>query len=165
MVHSQPDNESINSLPNLTQNISGQHTDAWFVSKGIHICHLNVHYLYPTLDEIKFLLHEQKSMVIFCLGETFLNDQYFDSELTIPNYNFIRKDRQSNGGGSIIYYKTDLACIRLVDLEINNRDIMWLEVRNNRFFLSRVRNLYPYVKNSCRPISYLLTCKMYAQNL
>ena len=70
-------------------------------------------------------------MDIFCLGETFLNDQYFDSELTIPNFNFIRKDRQSNGGGLFIYYKTDLACIRLVDLEINNREIMWLEVRIN----------------------------------
>ena len=132
MVHSQPDNESINSLPNLTQNISGQHTDAWFISKGIHICHLNVHYLYSKLDEIKILLHEQKLMDIFCLGETFLNDQYLDSELTIPNYNFIRKDRQSNGGGLIIYYKTDLACIRRVDLEINNVEILWLEVRNNK---------------------------------
>ena len=106
--------------------------DAWFVSKGLHICHLNVHYLYPKLDEIKLLLHEQNSMDIFCLGETFLNDQYSDSELTIPNYNFIRKDRGSNGGGLIIYYKTNLACIHRVDLESDNLEMLWLEVRNNK---------------------------------
>ena len=71
-------------------------------------------------------------MDIFCLGETFLNDQYSDSELTIPNYNFIRKDRQSNGGGLIIYYKTDLACIHRVDLESSSVEMLWLEVRNNK---------------------------------
>ena len=70
----------MNNLPNQTQNISGQDMDAWFNSKGLHICHLNVHYLYPKLDEIKILLHEQNNMDIFCLGETFLNDQYSDSE-------------------------------------------------------------------------------------
>ena len=106
--------------------------DAWFASKGLHICHLNVHYLYPKLDEIKILLHEQNNLDIFCVGETFLNDQYSDSELTIQNYNFIRKDQQSHGGGLIIYYKTNLACIHRVDLESNNVEMLWLEIRNNR---------------------------------
>ena len=72
------------------------------------------------------------SQIIFCIDETFLNDQYSDSELTIPNYNFIRKDRQSHGGGLIIYYKTNLVCIHRVDLESNNVEMLWLQIRNNK---------------------------------
>ena len=52
---------TINCVSNQTDNNTGPHMDAWFVSKGLHICHLNVHYLYPKLDEIKILLREQKT--------------------------------------------------------------------------------------------------------
>ena len=133
MDQSQPNNyQSVNSMPNQTLNTPSQHKDAWFISKGLHICHLNVHHLYPKLDEIKILLNEQKNIDIICLGETFLNDQYSDSELQIPNYNFIRKDRHSNGGGLIIYYKTNLACVQRADLESNGVEMIWLEIRNNK---------------------------------
>ena len=63
------------------------HMNAWFGAKGLHITHLNVHYLYPKLDELKLLLSEQ-NIYIFCLCETFL---------------------QSHGGGLIVY--TRLAAI------------------------------------------------------
>ena len=124
MVQSEPeDDESINCVSNQTHNNTRQHMDAWFVSRGLHICHLNVHYLYPKLDEIKILLHEQKNIDIFCLGETFLNDQYFDAELNIPNCNFVRSDRQSNGGGLIIYSQPSLQrqCLSpvLCDVKVN----------------------------------------------
>ena len=52
--------------------------------------------------------------------------------MNIPNYNFVRKDRQSNGGGLIIYYRNNLACIHRVDLEASSVEMIWLEVRNNR---------------------------------
>ena len=71
---------------------------------------------------------KKNNIDIFCLGETFLNDQFTDSELNIPNYNFVRRDRQSNGGGLIIYYRNNLR----VDLESSSVEMIWLEVRNNR---------------------------------
>ena len=47
------------------------------------------------------LLHEQ-NIDILCLSETFLNQEFCDDELKINGYDFIRKDRQTHGGGLII---------------------------------------------------------------
>ena len=69
---------------------------------SVSICHLNVHYLYSKLDEIKILLHEQ-NIDILCLCETLFNQEFCDDELKINAYDFIRKDRQTHGGGLIIY--------------------------------------------------------------
>ena len=107
------------------------HMNAWFEKKGLHIAHLNVHYLYPKLDEVKLLTNYQ-NIDIFCLCETFLNQQFSDNELQIPDYNIFRKDRQSHGGGLIVYTKSNLACIHREDLETQDTEILWLEVKNNK---------------------------------
>ena len=54
------------------------HMNAWFEKKGLHIAHLNIHYLYPKLDEVKLLTNYQ-NIDIFCLCETFLNQQFSDN--------------------------------------------------------------------------------------
>ena len=51
------------------------HMNAWFEKKGLHIAHLNVHYLYPKLDEVKLLTNYQ-NIDIFCLCETFLTSNF-----------------------------------------------------------------------------------------
>ena len=43
-----------------------------------------------------------------------------------------RKDRQSHGGGLIVYTKSNLACIHRDDLETEKIETLWLEVKNNR---------------------------------
>ena len=90
--------------------------NAWFEKKGLHITHLNIHYLNPKLDEIKFLVSEQ-NVDILRLCETFLNE-FSDNELIIPDYNTVRKDRKTHGGGLIVYTGSNLACIHRDDLEI-----------------------------------------------
>ncbi|MEW8547323.1 MAG: endonuclease/exonuclease/phosphatase family protein, partial [Candidatus Thiodiazotropha sp.] len=109
-----------NSEPNCLQN------------KGLHICHLNIHYLYPKLDEVKILLSNQANIDILCLCETFLNEQFSDDELKIDGFDFIRKDRQAQGGGLIIYFKSYLSCSHRVDLETNDLETIWVEVKNNK---------------------------------
>ena len=103
----------------------------WLQNKGLHICHLNVHYLYPKLDEIKILLHEQ-NIDILCLCEAFLNQEFCDDELKINGYDFIRKDRQTHGGGLIIYIKSYLSFIHHVDLETNELESIWVEFKHNK---------------------------------
>ena len=106
--------------------------NAWFSSKGLHFTHLNVQYLYPKLDEIKLLLHDQDNIDILCLCETFLNEKFSDNELQIDTYQMTRKDRQAHGGGIVIYTKSYLSCIHRDDLEIADVEMIWMEVRNNR---------------------------------
>ena len=106
--------------------------NAWFSSKGLHISHLNVHYLYPKLDEIKHLLNDQGNIDILCLCETFLNEEFSNNEVDIDGYQMIRKDRQTHGGGLVIYTKSYLSCIHRDDLETADIEMLWIEVRNNR---------------------------------
>ena len=102
--------------------------EPWFQQKGVHIVHLNIHYLYPKLDEIKLLLSSQ-NIDILCLCETFLNDSFSSSELSIENYKIFRKDRLTHGGGLIVYVNDDLPCIQRHDLEISSVESIWLEVK------------------------------------
>ena len=74
----------------------------------------------------------QQNIDILCLCETFLTNEFSDSELNIPDYNFVRRDRQTHGGGLIIYTRSNLACIHRDDLEIRDTEILWLEVKNNK---------------------------------
>ena len=131
----QPDDydQYVNINSNKSPGIGSQahHMNAWFGKKGLHIAHLNIHFLYPKLDEIKFLTNNQ-NIDIFCLCETFLNQQFSDNELHITDYNMFRKDRQSHGGGLMVYTKSNLACIHRDDLETEDTEILWLEVKNNR---------------------------------
>ena len=106
---------NINSKKSTGIGSQAHHMNAWFGKKGLYIAHLNIHFLYPKLDEIKFLTNDQ-NIDIFCLCETFLNQQFSDNELHITDYNMFRKDRQSHGGGLMVYTKSNLACIHRDDL-------------------------------------------------
>ena len=81
--------------------------ESWFKKKGLNIMHLNIHYLHSKLDEIKILLYEQPNIDIICLCETFLTDKFTDEELVLDNYQLFRKDRNTHGGGLVIYVKNN----------------------------------------------------------
>ena len=55
-----------------------------------------------------------------------------DNELNIKNYNFVCKDRQSHGGGLVLYIKSNLACIHRDDLETEGVEMLRLAVKNNK---------------------------------
>lgn len=51
------------------------------------------------------------------LTETWLNSDIVDSELTPPNYNIIRKDRPTRGGGVALLVKRGIPFMALPDVE------------------------------------------------
>ena len=83
-----------------------------------------MHYLYPKLDQIKLLLHEQGNIDKLCLCETFLNEEFSDNKLIIDNYQMTCKDRKTHGGGLVIYTKSYLSCIHRDDLEIADVEML-----------------------------------------
>ena len=85
-----------------------------------------MHYLYPKLDEIKILLHIQPNIDIMCLCETFLNEEFSDNELLINVYSFIHKD------SLIVSVKSNLSFSLRIDLETENLETIWFEVKNNK---------------------------------
>ena len=102
--------------------------DSWSIGKGFSMLHLNIHFLYPKLDEIK-LRNFDKQLDVLCFCETFLNDSFSYHELSINNYNLFRRDRGAIGGGLVIYVKDFYHCTRRSDLESISLECICSEIK------------------------------------
>ena len=88
------------------------------IAKGLHIGCLNIQHLFPMLDEIKFILTEANTLVIFSLAETFLTEKVENINLNIDGFVFERRDRVGKlGGGLLIYIANHIIYKRRNDLE------------------------------------------------
>lgn len=68
---------------------------------------------------------------IACFTETHLDDNILDEQLELDGFNSIyRKDRNSFGGGVLIYLSNAVRASRRVDLEPNNAECIWLEIED-----------------------------------
>ena len=66
---------------------------------------------------------------IICLNETFCDGSITDSEITLPNYSIVRKDRNRHCGGVALYIQNSLTFIRREDLETDYVECIWVEVK------------------------------------
>ena len=99
------------------------------MKKGLRIGNLNVCHLLPKLDEMRLLLHENRTVNILGLCETFLNDHVDDNVLSIDGFNFERRDRDGgSGGGILVYVSNQISYKRRTDLEIGGPETIWLEI-------------------------------------
>ena len=87
--------------------------------KGLHISHLNINFLYPKLDEIKYLKSNRQNIDILCLCETFLNTEFSDNDLKFQTTTSFAKIGKVTEVASklVIYTKSSLACFHRDDLE------------------------------------------------
>ena len=67
-----------------------------------------------------FVLVSECDPDIICVTETHCSSDYYNSELSIPNYCIFRTDRNANGGGSIIYAKNWLLAARLESFAVDD---------------------------------------------
>jgi len=91
----------------------------------------------PKLEEIKYVLSHSK-IHILGLCETFLNKEIQDSDLQIPNFNCIRRDRDSRkGGGIVVYIKDNIPFQHKLDLNTCSLESVWIEIMfpNTKSFL------------------------------
>ena len=68
-------------------------------------------------------------MIVFCVCETFVDSTFCDSEIYINDYITFRKDRLRNGGGLVVYVNNHLKWVRRLDLESENIESIWLEIK------------------------------------
>ena len=136
-------------------------TDEQGILLYIYICHSNIRSLKQTcstsgnnfkFNDVKFHLD---NFDIITLSETWLTSGNSSDDYLIPGYQRpFRRDRgPDNGppgyGGVIAWVSDKLACKRRNDLESNDLEALWLEVRslNFKFF---VCTLYRTSSNSDR---------------
>ena len=115
-----------------------------FQGKGFHICNLDIRHLKSKLNDVNLILSSTNRVDILGFCETFLNKNIDDSILNIHGYQFERKDRgqcniitPDNGRGVLIYIANHLNYVHRNDLESQNVESIWLEIRlkNSNSFL------------------------------
>ena len=94
-----------------------------------NICYLNINSLGNKIDGIREFCFKIP-VDIFCVDETKLDSSYPDSQFYISGYQFppIRKDRNKNGGGKLIYIRDGILAKRLESLEKENIETICLEI-------------------------------------
>ncbi|XP_042149947.1 uncharacterized protein LOC121838037 [Ixodes scapularis] len=68
-----------------------------------------------------------------CVTETWLHDGILDCEFTPPNYNVVRCDRSSRGGGVALFFKSGISFSVLPCLP--NTESLWCKVQLDKFVL------------------------------
>ena len=102
-------------------------------SSGIRVGHVNVYHLGNKLHDIFSLLSGPPRLHILGISETRLNLQS-NSELSIPNYTFFRKDAsRSPQTGLGIYVHNDVLpyATRRPDLETDGVESMWVQLKRS----------------------------------
>ena len=94
------------------------------------VMHANVRSLAsePKLIDMNVRATEHKLSVLG-VSETWLDDTIRDSDLEIPGYNIIRKDRNRHGGGVAIYVEDNLYFKVHPELSSNSFETLWISVR------------------------------------
>ena len=78
--------------------------------RGLAIASLNINSLLSHIDELRVFMHDSK-IDILSINETKLDSTVHDSDVYIPGFEIVRKDRRVNGrkgGGVCIYLRANL---------------------------------------------------------
>ena len=95
---------------------------------GLKVCHLNIRGLVNNIHKLSAILSEYK-VDIFGLTETHLTDNIYSSEVEIPGYDFVKRDRLNGpGGGVAVYISKETRFIHRTDLEDEVIESIWIEI-------------------------------------
>ena len=96
------------------------------VENSLDIVHINIRSIRNKIDSLLYLVQD---FDILCFTETHLDTNISNDNLCIEGYNScFRKDRNSYGGGVMIYIANAIRACRRYDLEPNNTEILWIEI-------------------------------------
>ena len=136
---SQLETPTLTSQRYFSSPISNQHnsiSDFILSKRGFRKAHLNINSLTKHIDELRILLFDY-SIDIISINETKLDDTIKSCEVHIPGYEFIRRDRNRQGGGVDFYIKTSINFVVCSNLNVPNLENLCIEIRkpNSKPFL------------------------------
>ena len=109
--------------------VSDLSSDCSVFKNNASFLHLNVQSIVPKLDIIttEYSCHDILSFI-----ERWLKPNVNDETLKLPGYKIppFRRDRQNKtGGGVIVYVKEHINCNVRPDLQIDNIECLWIEIK------------------------------------
>ena len=84
--------------------------------------------MYGKIDEVREILLSY-NFDIFSLSETSISEDFHSTFFDIQGYSFIRRDRKSGQGGVELYIRDKIDFARRPDLENDDIDSLWVEMR------------------------------------
>ena len=103
-------------------------------SRGFKLANLNITSLVKHIDELRILLADTPVDVL-SIKETRLDDSVKDSDVCIPGYEIIRRDREINGrlgGGVCFFVRSNISYSLRPDLSIQQLENLCIEIRKPR---------------------------------
>ena len=100
------------------------------------MAYLSINSLTKHNDELRILLFDY-SIDIISINETKLDDTIKSCEVHIPGYEFVRRDRNRQGGGVGFYIKTSINFVVCSNLNVPKLENLRIEIRkpNSKPFL------------------------------
>lgn len=103
---------------------------------NLKLGHLNTRSLTNKFNDVKLLI-EDHNFNVFALSETWLNDKTQTNIIDLPGYNLFRKDRDTRGGGLVVYVMSLLKCKMLEPLgDTPALEQLWLEINIKQYKLA-----------------------------
>ena len=97
--------------------------------KGFKIAHQNIRSIIGKIEELRLVISEVKSSFhLLTFSEAWATEAIFDSELEISGYQLFRRDRDTKGGGVLVYARNYVEVVRRPDLESPTMESLWIEV-------------------------------------
>ena len=106
--------------------------DLGLTCKGFRMGHINVQGVSNKMDQVRLFLESDKNLIhVMGLSETKSNDMHPESILKVNGFQTpFRRDRKVNsGGGLLVYIKDGLCASRRTDLEHENIECIWTEIK------------------------------------
>ena len=109
--------------------------------KELRISHVNMRSLCPTnpnkLEDLHSTLCIDKHFDLIGVTETWLDNNICDKDISLPDYQVFRTDRDRNGGGVALYITDALPAKRLHDFDTFNLELVALEtmISNKRIIV------------------------------
>lgn len=104
-------------------------------TRGLKIAHLNIRSLRHKVDSLQLEGINNKTVDILTLSETWLDSTVEDSEIALPGFNCVRKDRtglKEGYGGVAIYLHERLPYRVREDVNSGDNECLWIEITRSK---------------------------------
>ena len=97
--------------------------------KNQFLCYLNINSLRNKIVDLRYVL-AQTHIQLLAVSETKLSENFPDAQFYLEGYSFppFRRDRNTNGGGLMVFTKKDLITGRIKELESTKIEMISLEL-------------------------------------
>ncbi|CAI2738740.1 unnamed protein product [Dicrocoelium dendriticum] len=116
------------SLVGETSRMSCTTSETLIKSDKLSCMYTNAQGLLSKINELR-LRQVANAWDLISITETWLHQEVTDAEVEIAGMSIIRNDRPSRGGGVLLYYRSDLQCTIVEDLETHVTDSLWCRLR------------------------------------